>query len=86
MKVREHGEDNMILSGITGFVLGCVGTILYLNKRFKSVKELLEDKILVNDLLKKEIQSLTSCKNSKKSAPKNKRRNYRRKPKQQQSS
>ena len=71
MKVREHGEDNMILSGITGF---------------KSVKELLEDKILVNDLLKKEIQSLTSCKNSKKSAPKNKRRNYRRKPKQQQSS
>ena len=59
---QEHTEDNMILSGITGFVLGCGITILYLNKRFNSIKTLLEDKLLVNDLLKKEIRSLTCCK------------------------
>ena len=59
--------------------------MIYLNRRFKSVKDMIEDKILVNDLLKKEIESLTSCKNSKKSAPKNNRRSFRKKPKQQQS-
>jgi hypothetical protein len=75
----------MILSGITGFVLGCALVALYLNKRFSTVKTLLEDKILINDLLKKEITGLTCCKekSSKKSAIKNKRRTYRRKPKKQ---
>jgi hypothetical protein len=85
MREQEHGEDNMILSGITGFVLGCAITVIYLNKRFNSIKALLTDKLLVNDLLKKEITTLTCCKDdsSKKAANKNKRRTYRRKPKKQ---
>ena len=76
---QEHTEDNMILSGITGFVLGCGITIL--NKRFNSIKTLLEDKLLVNDLLKKEIRSLTCCKedSSKKAATKTSRRTYKKK-------
>tara|TARA_R110001592_G_scaffold1578_3_gene9290 strand:+ start:3077 stop:3313 length:237 start_codon:yes stop_codon:yes gene_type:complete len=75
----------MILSGITGLVLGCAITILYLNKRFNSIKTLLEDKLLVNDLLKRELTALTCCKEeaSKKSANKNKRRTYKKKPKKQ---
>ena len=73
---QEHTEDNMILSGITGFVLGCG-----INKRFNSIKTLLEDKLLVNDLLKKEIRSLTCCKedSSKKAATKTSRRTYKKK-------
>tara|TARA_R100000005_G_C4890409_1_gene137552 strand:- start:216 stop:443 length:228 start_codon:yes stop_codon:yes gene_type:complete len=69
------------LSVILAFGLGVVATVLYLNKKFVTVKELLEDKILVNELLKNEIKSLG--KNSRKSAPKNNRRTYRRKPKKQ---
>ena len=69
------------LSVILAFVLGVVGTVLYLNKRFVTIKTLLEDKILVNSLLQSEIKSLV--KNSRKSAPKNNRRTYRRKPKKQ---
>ena len=61
MRVQEHGEDNMILSGITGFVLGCAITVIYLNKRFVTIKALLEDKLLINDLLKKEITTATCC-------------------------
>jgi len=85
MRVQEHTEDNMILSGITGFVLGCAGTILYLNKRFNSIKTLLEDKLLVNDLLKKELTTLKYSKedSSKKTANKNKSRTYKKKPKKQ---
>ena len=69
------------LSVILAFMLGVISTVLYLNKRFVNVKALLEDKILVNELLKNEIKSLG--KNSKKSASKNNRRTYRRKPKKQ---
>ena len=69
------------LSVILAFGLGVVATVLYLNKKFVTVKELLEDKILVNELLKNEIKSLG--KNSRTSAPKNNRRTYRRKPKKQ---
>ena len=36
------------LSVILAFGLGVVATVLYLNKKFVTVKELLEDKILVN--------------------------------------
>ena len=46
------------LSVILAFGLGILGTVLYLNKRFVTVKQLLEDKILVNELLKNEIKSL----------------------------
>lgn len=70
------------LSVILAFMLGVISTVLYLNKRFVNVKTLLEDKILVNSLLQSEIKSLTN-KSLKKSAPKNKRRTYRRKPKKQ---
>ena len=73
------------LSVILSYILGCATMMIYLNRRFKSVKDMIEDKILVNDLLKKEIENLTCCKDSKKSAPKNKRRTFRRKPKKQQS-
>ena len=78
---QEHTEDNMILSGITGFVLGCGITILYLKNKFITVKALLEDKLLINDILKKEINSLTCCKedNSKKAASKPRRRTYKKK-------
>ena len=73
----------MILSVTLGYVLGCTTMILYLNKKFRNVKELMSDKILVNDLLKKEIENICKCKNSDKPANKNKRRNFRRKPKKQ---
>jgi len=58
------------LTGILGLLVGCLSTIIYLNRKFVSVKELLNDKILINDLLKKEISVLKTKKNST--------RNYRR--------
>jgi|TARA_Y100000296_G_scaffold41374_1_gene47676 hypothetical protein len=73
------------LSIILSYILGCTTMIIYLNKKFNTTKDLLNDKILVNDLLKKEIQNLACCKDSKKSTLKNKRRNFRKKPKKQQS-
>ena len=73
------------LSIILSYILGCTTMIIYLNKKFNSTKALLNDKILVNDLLKKEIQNLTCCKDSKKSTYKNKRRTFRKKYKKQQS-
>jgi len=76
--------EMIILSVILSYVLGCTTMMIYLNRRFKSVKDMIEDKILINDLLKKEMQNLTCGENSKKPANKNKRRNFRRKPKKQQ--
>jgi|TARA_B100000902_G_C26874980_1_gene699655 hypothetical protein len=59
-----------VLTAALGLLVGCLATIVYLNKRFVSVRELLTDKILINDLLKKEISVLKTKKNST--------RNYRR--------
>jgi uncharacterized protein (DUF2384 family) len=59
-----------VLTAALGLLVGCLAIIVYLNKRFVSVRELLTDKILINDLLKKEISVLKTKKNST--------RNYRR--------
>jgi DNA-directed RNA polymerase alpha subunit len=70
MRVQEHGEDNMILSGITGFVLGCAITVIYLNKRFVTIKALLEDVVLlillINLHLEVDIEILRKNKQNKK--------------------
>ena len=86
MRVQEHGEDNMILSGITGFVLGCAITVIYLNKRFVTIKALLEDKLLINDLLKKEITTATCCAtdSSNKSTSRSRYRNFKKKQAKQE--
>mgnify|MGYP003154544391 CR=1 FL=1 len=83
MREQEHGKgirnDNTISNTSIWFRSSSNCTIS--KQKFVTVKELLEDKILVNELLKNEIKSLG--KNSRKSAPKNNRRTYRRKPKKQ---
>ena len=73
------------LSIILSYLLGCTTIIIYINKKFNTTKTFLNYNILINDLLKKEIQNLTCCKDSKKSTYKNKRRTFRKKYKKQQS-
>tara|TARA_R100000152_G_C6705435_1_gene134106 strand:- start:192 stop:401 length:210 start_codon:yes stop_codon:yes gene_type:complete len=54
-----------LLTLIIGLFLGALLTALYLTKRYKSISHLLEDKLLINDLLKLQIKNLQAKKSKK---------------------
>ena len=54
-----------LLTLIIGLFLGAFITALYFTKRYSSINILLEDKLLVNDLLKSQIKNLQAKKSKK---------------------
>ena len=54
-----------LLTLIIGLFLGAFLTALYFTKRYRSVSHILEDKLLVNDLLKSQIKNLQAKKSKK---------------------
>jgi hypothetical protein len=54
-----------LLTLIIGLFLGAFTAALYFTKRYKSVSSILEDKLLVNDLLKAQIKNLQAKKSKK---------------------
>tara|TARA_Y100000593_G_C4057942_1_gene212977 strand:+ start:178 stop:402 length:225 start_codon:yes stop_codon:yes gene_type:complete len=54
-----------ILIFIIGVFIGATASILYFIKSFKSINNLLEDKLLVNDLLKQQVKNLQAKKSKK---------------------
>jgi len=54
-----------LLTLIIGLFLGAFLAALYFTKRYNSISHLLEDKLLVNDLLKSQIKNLQAKKSKK---------------------
>jgi hypothetical protein len=54
-----------VLSFILGALVGFMASVIYFSKRYISIHNLLEDKLLVNDLLKKQIKDLQAKKSKK---------------------